>query len=56
MKKQYNYYMDSDCKKMIEHIRNKDSLQVSLLNDSQIVEYLIREKARSLGYVKTEEK
>lgn len=50
MKKQYNYYMDTSCKEMIEYIRSKESMHISMLTDSQIVEYLIRQRAKFLGY------
>lgn len=50
MKKQYNYYMDDHCKAMIAFIRAQDPQGIQMLNDSQIVERLIRKRAEALGY------
>lgn len=49
-KKQFNYYLDAEVKYMIEHIRAHDPNEISMLNDSQIVERLIKKRAEQLGY------
>lgn len=49
-KKQFNYYLDADVKYMIEYIRTHDPNEISMLNDSQIVERLIKKRAEQLGY------
>lgn len=49
-KKQFNYYLDGEIKYMIEYIRTHDPNEISMLNDSQVVERLIKKRAEVLGY------
>lgn len=49
-KKQFNYYLDGEVKLMIEYIRAHDPNEISMLNDSQVVERLIKKRAEQLGY------
>lgn len=45
MKKQFNFYMDSRVKVMIDLIRNGSNKNLQMLSDSQIVEHCLRVQA-----------
>lgn len=50
MKKQFNFYMDSRVKIMIDLIRNGSPKNLQMLSDSQIVEHCLRVQAEKYGF------
>lgn len=50
MKKQFNFYMDSRVKIMIDLIRKGSVKKLQMLSDSQIVEHCLRVQAEKYGF------
>lgn len=50
MKKQFNFYMDSRVKIMIDLIRKGSPKNLQMLSDSQIVEHCLRVQAEKYGF------
>lgn len=50
MKKQFNFYMDSRVKVMIDLIRKGSPKSLQMLSDSQIVEHCLRVQAEKYGF------